>query len=165
MRIVVRPDGTVTVTYPLFARRADAERFLKDKETWVRAKLRHFESLPKPERAPRTRFTKKHYLEHREAARELALARLEHFNKHYDFTYGTVSIKNTKTRWGSCSSKKNLNFNYRILFLAPEERDYVIVHELCHLKEMNHGPRFWKLVAEQSPDWKRIRKGIKKGLL
>lgn len=164
IRLVVRPDGTVTVTHPLWARRSDVERFVKRHEEWIKEKLRHFASLPPQEKKLRTRFTKKHYAEHKEAARKLALERLEHFNKHYGFEYKSVSIKNTKTRWGSCSAKKNLNFNYKILFLAPEERDYVIVHELCHLKEMNHGPKFWKLVAEQSPNWKTIRKSIRKGL-
>ena len=107
---------------------------------------------------------RKRYLEYKEAARTLALTRLEHFNLHYGFEYNTISIKNTKTRWGSCSSKKNINFNYKIIFLKPEERDYVIVHELCHLKEMNHGANFWKLVEEQSPDWRIHRQAIRKGL-
>ena len=150
--------------YPWWARRSDVERFVATKREWIREKLRHFASLPPAQKAPRTRFTKKHYAEHKETARKLAMQRLEHFNRHYNFEYKSVSIKNTKTRWGSCSTKKNINFNYKILFLTPEERDYVIVHELCHLKEMNHGPRFWKLVSEQIPDWKPLRKAIKKGL-
>jgi predicted metal-dependent hydrolase len=113
---------------------------------------------------PRTIYTKKHYRDHAEAARALAHERLEHFNRHYGLSYNKVSIKNTKTRWGSCSSKRNLNFNYKILFLSPEERDYIIVHELCHLKEMNHGPHFWALVAEQVPNWQTLRRTVKKGL-
>ena len=95
----------------------------------------------------------KHYAEHKEAARTLCHSRLEHFNVHYQLQYNRVSIKNTRSRWGSCSSKQNLNFNYRILFLAPELQDYLIVHELCHLKEMNHAQGFWDLVAEQIPDY------------
>ena len=97
----------------------------------------------------------KHYVEHKEAARALCLSRLEHFNNHYNFTYNRVAIRNTRSRWGSCSSKKNLNFNYRILFLPPELQDYLIVHELCHLQEMNHAAGFWSLVAEQVPDYKQ----------
>jgi predicted metal-dependent hydrolase len=79
---------------------------------------------------------------------------LEHYNQHYQLQYNRVAIRNTRSRWGSCSSKKNLNFNYRILFLEPELQDYLIVHELCHLQEMNHAPQFWTLVAEQIPDYK-----------
>ena len=108
-------------------------------------------------RRPRRPFTlvqKKHYAEHKEAARALCHSRLEHFNQFYNLTYHRVAVRNTRTRWGSCSSKRNLNFNYRILFLPPELQDYLIVHELCHLQEMNHARQFWILVAEQIPDYK-----------
>jgi predicted metal-dependent hydrolase len=111
------------------------------------------------------RATKRHYQKHKEFARALVKARLLHFNQFYNFEYNTVSIKNMKTRWGSCSSKRNLNFNYKILFLKPEEQDYIIVHELCHLKELNHGPHFWELVAQQSPNWRTIRSTLRKGIL
>ena len=108
----------------------------------------------------------KHYLEHKEAARALVLARLAHFNQHYNFTWNRVAIRNQRRCWGSCSSQKNLNFNYKLILLPPNLCDYIIVHELCHLQEMNHGPHFWALVAEQIPDYKeRIRelKQIEKG--
>ena len=95
--------------------------------------------------------------EDREAARVLVHARLEHFNQYYNFSYNKVTIRNQKTRWGSCSNKGNLNFSVRILALPRDAQDYLIVHELCHLKEFNHSSRFWDLVAEQVPDYKRIR--------
>ncbi|HEY0979943.1 MAG TPA: M48 family metallopeptidase [Candidatus Paceibacterota bacterium] len=97
----------------------------------------------------------------RAAARALVHKRLEHFNQYYHFSYNKVAIRNQKTRWGSCSSKGNLNFSVRILTLSPEAQDYLIIHELCHLKEFNHSPRFWALVAEQCPDYKRIRSGMR----
>jgi predicted metal-dependent hydrolase len=93
------------------------------------------------------------YKKYRESARALVHARLEHFNAYYGFTYGRVSIRNQKTRWGSCSSKGNLNFSYRIIFLSPAAQDYLIIHELCHLKQFNHSVAFWSLVAEQCPDY------------
>ncbi len=95
----------------------------------------------------------KHYLEHKEKARELALARLADFNQHYQLEWKRVAIRNQRRCWGSCSSKKNLNFNYKILFLPPHLQDYIVVHELCHLKVMNHGQEFWKLVAEKIPNY------------
>lgn len=97
----------------------------------------------------------KHYLENKEAARALTLERLEHFNKHYNFVWKRVAIRNQRRCWGSCSSLKNLNFNYKILLLPPHLRDYIIVHEMCHLIELNHGKDFWNLVAEQVPEYKK----------
>lgn len=96
----------------------------------------------------------KHYLAHKEAARELVLARLHHFNQHYHLEWNRVAIRNQRRCWGSCSSSKNLNFNYKIQFLPPHLRDYIIVHELCHLVHMNHGQEFWNLVGEQMPEYK-----------
>lgn len=95
----------------------------------------------------------KHYVEHKEAARELVLARLAHFNTHYGLVWNRVAIRNQRRCWGTCTSLKNLNFNYKILLLPPHLQDYIIVHELCHLKELNHGQAFWDLVGEQIPDY------------
>jgi predicted metal-dependent hydrolase len=75
--------------------------------------------------------------------------------------YKKVFIKNVTTRWGSCSSKKNLNFSYKIVFLENSVQDYLIVHELCHLKEMNHKESFWNLVALAVPDYLEKRKALK----
>src|SRR4051812_3740739 len=88
----------------------------------------------------RTRTKKSHasYLEHRTRAYELVMARLAHFNTFYNYKYNRVTIKNHTSRWGSCSRKGNLNFNYRIALLPPELADYIVVHELCHLGEFNH---------------------------
>lgn len=94
-------------------------------------------------------------------ARILVHARLEYFNQLYGFSYNRIFIKNQKSRWGSCSSKKNLNFNYRIALLPTELQDYLIVHELCHLAEMNHSKNFWKLVERAVPEYKRLNKRLK----
>jgi len=111
-------------------------------------------------RAPvvhRRRKAKKVSSADRAQARVLVHARLQHFNQFYQFSYNKVFIKSQKTRWGSCSSNRNLNFNYRITSLAPELQDYLVVHELCHLKEFNHGQAFWDLVALQIPDYRILR--------
>ena len=97
----------------------------------------------------------------REQARAIVNARLAHFNQFYKFSYNKVFIKNQRTRWGSCSSKRNLNFNYRIINLTPELQDYLIVHELCHLQEFNHGQAFWDLVGLQIPNYKVVRTQLK----
>jgi len=96
----------------------------------------------------------KHYIKHKELARELVLLRLDHYGQHYNLAWKRVAIRNQRRCWGSCSSLKNLNFNYKILFLPPHLCDYIIVHELCHLEHMNHGPDFWLLVEQKMPDYK-----------
>lgn len=96
---------------------------------------------------------RKEYVLHKEAARELVHKRLAHFNRHYKLAWGTVAVRNQKSRWGSCSKAGNLNFNYRIILLPPHLQDYVMVHELCHLQEFNHSPKFWRLVGETVPDY------------
>lgn len=100
-------------------------------------------------------------MKHREAAREFIHARLAYWNQFYGFKYNRVSIKNTKSRWGSCSRKGNLNFNYKLALIPAHLADYVIVHELCHLGEFNHGPKFWKLVEKAMPDYKERRRALK----
>ena len=105
----------------------------------------------------RIRFT----VEKREEARILVENRLSVFNKFYKFNINRIAIKNTTTRWGSCSSKKNLNFNYKIIYLKPHLADYLIVHELCHLGELNHSKRFWALVSQTIPDYVKISKELK----
>ena len=87
--------------------------------------------------------------------------RLKHFNQFYNFSYKDVRVKKVSTRWGSCSRRGNLNFSHKLALLRPEEIDYVVVHELCHLAEFNHGPKFWKLGEQTSPNYMEIRKGMR----
>ena len=98
--------------------------------------------------------SRRHYLRHNETARAVVHERIMFWNEHYRVPIRKVFIKDTKSRWGSCSERGNLNFNYKLVFLAPELRDYVIVHELCHLKRFDHSPAFWAHVAETIPDYK-----------
>lgn len=98
----------------------------------------------------------------REQARTLVENRISYFNKFYNFEINRIAIKNTRTRWGSCSSKKNLNFNYKIIYLKPELADYLIVHELCHLGQLNHSKKFWSLVFKTVPNHVKINKELKK---
>jgi predicted metal-dependent hydrolase len=105
---------------------------------------------------------KKKFDLHKEDARRVVHALITQFNAHYQLKLNKVFIKNSRSRWGSCSSKGNLNFNYRILFLPPRLQAYLVVHELCHLKEFNHSPKFWELVAETISDYKKLRHEIRR---
>jgi len=104
---------------------------------------------------------RREYAERKEEARHLILSRLSHFNQFYNFTYNRVAVRNQKSRWGSCSSKKNINFNYRLVLIPPYLADYVIVHELCHLGQMNHSQKFWDLVGQAIPDYQKRRRELK----
>ena len=102
-----------------------------------------------------------HYVANKEAARALVLARLEYWNQFYGYSYNRVAIRNQKTCWGSCTAKKNLNFSYKLMFLPPHLMDYIIVHELCHLAELNHGKKFWSLVLQTIPEYKKYIKELR----
>jgi predicted metal-dependent hydrolase len=107
------------------------------------------------------RLKRRDYLKNKEVARKIILARLFFFNSFYGFQLKDVRIKNQRTCWGSCSEKGNLNFNFRIVYMPERVRDYIIVHELCHLKEFNHSRDFWRLVEKTIPEQKDIRKQLR----
>lgn len=76
-------------------------------------------------------------------------------------TYGRISIRQQATRWGSCSGKGNLNYNWKLVLLPEDLQDYVVVHELAHRKEMNHSSRFWEIVKKELPDWEDKRRRLR----
>lgn len=87
--------------------------------------------------------------------------RVEYYAPIIGVSYNKISIKSQTSRWGSCSSQKNLNFNCLLMFAPPETLDYVVIHELCHLKEMNHSNKFWLLVKQIMPDYKQHKQWLK----
>ncbi len=94
-------------------------------------------------------------------SKSFILRRAKAFAASYNFKFQKVAIRDQSTRWGSCSSQGNLNFNWR-LYLAPVEiLDYVIIHELSHTKQMNHSSKFWSIVEEILPDYKQRRKTLR----
>ncbi|MBI4407668.1 MAG: M48 family metallopeptidase [Candidatus Kerfeldbacteria bacterium] len=100
------------------------------------------------------------YQRHKLRAVRFVQDRLALLNQSYGFTYHRVTIRNQASRWGSCSKQGNLNFHYKIVLLPPALADYVLVHELCHVQELNHSKRFWQLVARTVPDYMARRKAI-----
>ncbi len=158
IRILVHADGRLVVTKPIRVAEKTALRFLEEKSAWVATCLEKFKARPRPVVAIGGR---SHFLEHRRHAAVFIKERVDFFRRFYDLQSGKISIRNQKTRWGSCSRDGNLSFNYRLAFLGPEEADYVIIHELCHLLEFNHSPAFWRLVSQASPDYRRLRRRLK----
>lgn len=97
----------------------------------------------------------------REQARLVCGRQAAYYARLMGVEYGRIAIKNTKTRWGSCSSLGNLNFHWKLVLMPPAILDYVVVHELAHRKEMNHSPRFWAEVEKVLPDYRERRKWLK----
>ncbi len=158
MRISVHVDGSVVVTKPKRISNLQARFLVARRESWIKEKIDELSKKPKKLLA---HYSVQDYKENRQKAYEIVWNKVLHYNKFYKYDVGTIYIRNQKTRWGSCSGKKNLNFNYKIVFLPEELQDYIIVHELCHLKEMNHSSRFWTNVGLQIPDFKERRTKIK----
>lgn len=157
LRVAVYCDASVVVIVPVDFGEHKIERFLKEKASWVIEKLDYFLRLGKTVRIGGGR---REYKKYREQARLLVLSKVEQVNKIYNFSFEKIFIKNHKTRWGSCSKKKNLNFNYKIIFLPEKLTEYIVAHELCHLREFNHSQKFWNLVAQTVPDYRDVVKLI-----
>lgn len=157
MRLSVAHSGALSVMIPYRFPEQFVERFMYEHAKWILKQIEQFRS----QGGRFAHYGREHYLEHKEAARQLAHARLTHFNQFYNFSYGDISIRDQKTRWGSCSRSGNLNFNYKLAVVPEPIADYVIVHELCHCKEFNHSKRFWELVAQTIPNHKELRKQLK----
>jgi predicted metal-dependent hydrolase len=161
MRIAVYCDGSTVVTIPRAFPETMLENFIVKRSQWILDKVNYFRTkglAPIPKRVN----TKKEYLKYKDEAFRLAESRLKYFNQFYGHTWSKITIKTQKTRWGSCSKKGNLNFNYKIAHLPPHVADYIIVHELCHLGQFNHSHKFWDLVAKTIPNHIQIRRELKK---
>ncbi len=159
MRLAIYGDGAFVVTAPQFVGLSTIEQFILRKSQWVVDKIEYFKQFSG---RVFVKNTKQEFALHKESALALAVERMAHFNEVYQFSWGRVTIRNQKTRWGSCSKKGNINFNYKIALLPAHIADYIIVHELCHLKEFNHSRNFWDLVAQTVPNHRGVRAELKK---
>jgi len=149
IRISVDLRGRVLVTAPLYVSTRSVHAFVQEKQLWIERAIQDMKLVQRPT------FAGEHYAYHtcRARARKVITDRVKHFAQIYGFVYNRIAIKNTSTRWGSCSAERNLNFNYKLLFLPDHLRDYIVVHELCHLRVLNHSPQFWKEVEAILPDY------------
>jgi predicted metal-dependent hydrolase len=152
LRIAVYCNCDVIVTIPHHKTINDVESYLIEKSKWLMQKLEHYsKSSPLND----INFHSLSFQENKANAEKLALKIVNKYCKKYQFKYNKIFIKDHKTKWGSCSNKGNINLNYRIIFLPRKLAEYVIVHELCHLKELNHTNKYWKLVEKILPNYKQ----------
>lgn len=160
MAIEITPDAEVLVRVPLMMSDEAVAGFVNARRDWIEKNLEKVRNRavqkncqPKLTQDERRRLV--------DEALKTIPERVAYFAPRIGVTYGYITIRNQRTRWGSCSSKGNLNFNYLLVMMPAEVLDYVVVHELCHRKEMNHSTRFWAEVAKVFPDHKRVRKWLK----
>lgn len=158
VKLSISRSGDFRVFKPWFVSRSMLDGFLFKKREWI---LDKFENFVKDDFIKYNLKDAQEYKKNKEKSLLFIRSRIEILNRVYDFEFNKISIRNQKTRWGSCSKNGNLSFNYKIIFLPIELADYIIVHELCHLKELNHSRDFWKLVAISCPDFKKNKRSLK----
>ncbi|MFA6550833.1 MAG: M48 family metallopeptidase [Candidatus Gracilibacteria bacterium] len=158
IRISINHEARVMVTIPRLMPEFFADRFVKNNSKWI---LDNLEKVRLKGPVFQLKGSRKEYLDDKVRARKVAEEKIAEFNKFYNFNVRRIAIRNTKSRWGSCSKKGNLNFNYKIAQLPEKLANYLVVHELCHLEQMNHSSKFWDLVNKTVPDYKVRRKELR----
>lgn len=161
--IQICPDAHVRVRAPYRMQEAEIADFLKEKSQWIEKHLGIMrERIEQGAVEPQVeRLSVQEIQELAKQASEVLSVKAKYYAEKLGVTYGRITIRNQKTRWGSCSGKGNLNFNC-LLMLAPEEiQDYVVIHELCHRKEMNHSQKFWAEVEKIMPDYREKRRWLR----
>ena len=151
--IQIQPNGQVLVRAPKGMPEAVIDNFVNSKTEWIRKQLN---KLPVVRKLTNLELRELVY-----QAKTVLPQRVAYYAPLVGVTYQAVSIRKQRTRWGSCSGKGNLNFNCLLMLAPPEVVDYVVVHELCHRKEMNHSPAFWAEVERILPDYRKRKRWLK----
>ena len=158
LALQVKGDGTVVVRAPLRLSEDKIGRFVREHLGWIEKQKDRIQELS----------GKRHVITEQERADGIQKAlkifpeRTAFFAERMGIDYGRITVREQKTRWGSCSQKGNLNFNWKLVLMPQELLDYVVVHELAHRKEMNHSARFWAIVEQELPDYQKRRNELKK---
>ena len=154
--IVIKPSGEVEVRCPTRCSKRDVDAFVTSKEDWIRKHLETIAARPKG-----MALSGEELRTLANTAAEVLPERVRFFAQQMGVSYGRITIRSQRTRWGSCSPKGNLNFNCLLMLAPAEVQDYVVIHELCHRKEMNHSSQFWAEVEKVCPDYRVHRKWLK----
>lgn len=158
------------VRVPLLTRQKQIDAFIEKHQNWIQKQRDIFSERKTDTRQylfgeeyvfPEDMSREQKELFYRQQAKKYIFERTGELAKKYGFLYEKIRITGAKTRWGSCSSKKTLSFSYRLLYYPIECIDYVIIHELCHLRQMNHSTKFWKEVEAIMPNY-AVAEGILK---
>lgn len=156
----VKPDGQVIVRAPRRLSESEIRGFVQKHRAWI---LKHQKMVNErvEKRREIRKLTKQEIQKLADQAVEVIPKRVAYYAPKVGVTYGRITIRNQKTRWGSCSSKGNLNFNCLLMLTPPEVIDSVVVHELCHRKEMNHSKQFYQEVLRVYPDYWKWNRWLK----
>ncbi len=157
LSLEVKPDGRVIARAPMRMKQSDIDRFIGEKSAWIE---KHLQKVTTAQLSAE-KLTDEDIRSLTEEAQRYIPQRVEHFAPIVGVDFGRITIRNQKTKWGSCSAKGNLSFNCLLMLTPPEVIDSVVVHELCHRKEMNHSKRFYDEVLRVYPDYKRWNKWLK----
>ena len=158
LRLSIHSDGCFVVSAPRWYPAYRIRKFMENQSGWIAQKL---QGIDLDKLAERKKANKTEYQKRKKEARKIIEDRINDLNKNFQFAFNRIAIRNQKTCWGSCSRKKNLSFNWQVAYLSPELQDYVLVHELCHLQELSHNQKFWNLVGNFMPEYKKLRKKLK----
>lgn len=168
IKLIVCFNGDLVATVPKNFNENFISGFISKKSDWVLVKIDYFKKLAESvKRGDKIiiKGSRNDYLKNKEKARILIKEKISKLNKIYNFEIKRISVKNQKSCWGSCSKKGNLNFNYKLIFLPENFADYIVTHEICHLKEFNHSKNFWDLVEIAVPNCLEIKKELRKKVI
>lgn len=162
LAIEIRPDMRVVVRAPEKMPQNEIMKFVEEKQNWIKKHLVQMyfkaEEIKKQKKEPA--LTNADIEKLCQKALSVIPDKVKYYAEIMGVTYGRITIRNQKTRWGSCSSKGNLNFNCLLMLMPDKVLDYVVVHELCHLKQMNHSKKFWMEVERYMPDYQNYKKWL-----
>lgn len=158
--IKIENDGTVTVKAPFFVSRAYIDAFVRSKEEWITNTRKRIETQ-NADIAQTRKLTESELKELVRSAKAYIPERVAFFAPLVGVDYAKITIRKQRSRWGSCSSKRNLNFNALLMLTPPEVIDSVVVHELCHRKHMNHSADFYAEVLRVLPDYRKQNAWLK----
>ncbi len=154
LSIEVTKDARIIVRAPYSLPLSEIKKLVEHKSDWIEKHIKKQQEKQPNHAASNQKLTAEQIKVLAEQARQIIPKRVKYFAEKLHITYGRITIKNQKTLWGSCSDRGNLNFNCLLMLAPPKVLDYVIVHELCHRRQMNHSKQFWHEVEKALPDYK-----------